>query len=215
MTAVRRSARRVARLVQACLSMGLAAGAAAQDRMPPLTAGEMSPAQREAATELETVRGIRLRGPWIPLLRSPELINRVRALGDYLRFDSALPPRHSEFLILLTARQWTQQYEWFAHRDIALEAGVSQTTIDAIAAGRRPDELAADQAGLYALWSELTTTQSVSDATYADAVALFGEQGVVDAVAIIGYYTLLAMVLNTAQTPVPDADATLLPSLPR
>jgi 4-carboxymuconolactone decarboxylase len=196
-------------------AVALGGAAVAQDRLPPIAVEAMTPAQQAAATELETIRGIRLRGPWIPLLRSPDLITRVRALGDYLRFDSALPPHLSEFLILLTARQWTQQYEWSVHRDIAVTAGVSPAIAAAIAEGRRPDALADEQAALYALFKELTTTQVVSDATYARAVEQFGEQGVIDAVAIVGYYTLLAMVLNTAQTPVTDPAAPLLPPLPR
>jgi len=205
----------IAGLVLSCASFGVTAAAVAQDRMPPIPVEQMTPEQRAAATELETVRNIRLRGPWIPLLRSPDLINRVRGLGDYLRYESALPPRLSEFLILLTARHWSQNYEWYAHRDIALEAGVSQATVDAIAAGRRPAGMADDHAALYALFMDLAQAKQVNDATYQHALTLFGEQGVVDAVAIVGYYTLQAMVLNTAQTPVPDPAFAPLPPLPR
>jgi 4-carboxymuconolactone decarboxylase len=180
----------------------LPVAAAAQDRMPPIPAEQLTAAQRTAVEELRSARGIEIRGPWIPLLRSPEVLSRARAMGDYLRFESALPPRLSEFVILLTAREWTQQYEWQAHHEIALKAGVKPEVTAAIAAGRRPDGMTREEEILYALVTELTKNKGVSDDTYARAVAAFGERGVIDTVSITGYYTLLAMVLNTARTPV-------------
>jgi 4-carboxymuconolactone decarboxylase len=182
--------------------------------MPPIPAEDMSPDQVEAVEELRRVRGIELRGPWHPLLRSPEVLHRSRAIGDYLRYDSALPPELSEFLILLTAREWTQQYEWHAHRAIALEAGIAPETVTAIADGRRPESMTAEQSALYGLFTELHRNRSVSDATYADVVGALGERGVVDAVGIIGYYTLLAMVMNTANTPLPAGAEPGLEPLP-
>ncbi len=176
-------------------------GAAAQDRMPPIPAAQLTDIQKRAMSEFAAARGGEVSGPFVPLLRSPEVMNRARAMGDYLRFKSVLPPRLSEFLILLTAREWTQQYEWEAHSRLALKAGVSTETVDAIAQGRRPDRLTEDEGILYDLSTELQHHKSVSDATYARAVARYGEQGVIDAVGITGYYTLLAMVLNTARTP--------------
>ena len=91
--------------------------------MPPIAPQEMTPAQQAAVVELQAARGIAPRGPWIPLLRSPEVLARATAMGDYLRYNSLLPPRLSEFVILMTAREWTQHYEWHAHREIALDAG--------------------------------------------------------------------------------------------
>ncbi len=123
--------------------------------------------------------------------------------GEYLRYRTDLPPRLSELVILLTARRWTQQYEWYVHRPFAIDAGLSPATIGAIAEGRRPPDMADDEAVLYALFTELNETQGVSDATYRGAVQAFGESGVIDAVGIIGYYSLLAMVMNTARTPLP------------
>ena len=96
------------------------------DRLPPIAAAELTPAQREAVDAFKTARGAEISGPFYPLLRSPELMTRTRAMGDYLRYKSALPPRLSEFVILLTAREWTQQYEWNAHYPIALKAGVKR-----------------------------------------------------------------------------------------
>jgi 4-carboxymuconolactone decarboxylase len=124
-------------------------------------------------------------------------------MGDYLRFRSSLPPRLSEFLILLTAREWTQPYEWYSHHQIALDAGLDRDIVQALAEGRPPEGLMEDEAVLYAFFRELNDDKVVSDATYSQALAMFGEKGVIDTVGIIGYYTLLAMAMNTAQTPAP------------
>src|SRR5476649_2367634 len=101
---------------------GVACRVAAQDRMPPIPADKMTDAQRTAVAEFKTARSADISGPFVPLLRSPEVMSRARAMGDYLRYKSALPPRHSEFVILMTARRWTQQYEWNAHQPLALQA---------------------------------------------------------------------------------------------
>ena len=189
--------------------------AIAQDRMPPIAPEKLSDAQKTAIAEFKAARSADVTGPFIPLLRSPEVMTRTRAMGDYLRFRSSLPPRLSEFLILLTARQWTQNYEWNAHEPLARQAGVGAATIAAIAEGRRPDGMTKDEDVLYTLVDELRRLQSVSDATYARAVAAFGEPGVVDALGITGYYTLLAMVLNTARTPMPPGATPALAPFPR
>ncbi len=186
----------------------------AQDRMPPLAEDEMTEEQAASVAALVEARGYGPRGPWVPLLRSPEVMTRARAMGDYLRYNTSLEPRLSEFLILLTAREWTQQYEWYAHHDIALEAGISSEIVEAIADGRRPDGMAEDHAVLYALFIELNHTKHVSDGTYARAIEIFGERGVMDTIGVIGYYTLLAMVMNTARTPTPDNVVIPLEPLP-
>ena len=190
----------------------LAARADAQDRMPPIAADALSDAQKKAIAEFKAARSADISGPFIPLLRSPEVMTRARAMGDYLRYRSALPPRLSEFAILLTARQWTQHYEWLAHEPLARQGGLSAAIIAAVAEGRRPDAMAEDEDVLYTLCDELRRNQSVSDATYARAVKSLGEQGVIDALGITGYYTLLAMVMNTARTPLaPGAKPPLAP----
>ncbi len=178
--------------------------AEAQDRMPPIPAEKMTAAQRAAVAEFKAARSVDISGPFIPLLRSPDVMNRARAMGDYLRYKSALPPRLSEFVILLTARRWTQQYEWNAHQPLALQGGLSADIVIAVAEGRRPERMAEDEEAVYTMWDELQKNQSVSDATYARAVAKLGDQGVIDALGITGYYTMLAMVMNTARTPLPD-----------
>jgi len=202
-------------LITACATLAvaaIAAAAGAQDRMPPIPADRLSDAQKKAIEEFKAARSADISGPFVPLLRSPEVMTRARAMGDYLRFRSVLPPKLSEFLILLTAGRWTQNYEWNAHAPLARQAGVADSVIAAIADGRRPDGMTAEQEILYTLVDELTRTHAVSDATYAKAVAALGEQGVVDALGITGYYTMLAMVLNTARTPLPPGAK---PAFPR
>jgi 4-carboxymuconolactone decarboxylase len=187
----------------------------AQDRMPPIPADKLTDAQKRAVDEFRAARNADVSGPFVPMLRSPEVMSRARAMGDYLRFKSSLPPRLSEFVILLTARRWTQQYEWNAHAPLALQAGVSREVVAAIAEGRRPDGMTEEQEILYAISDELHRTQSVSDATYARGLAKFGEAGVIDALGITGYYTMLAMVLNTARTPLPDGAKPALSAFPK
>ncbi|HUQ86384.1 MAG TPA: substrate-binding domain-containing protein [Vicinamibacterales bacterium] len=180
------------------------------DRLPPIAAAQLTPAQREAVDAFTAARGTEISGPFYPLLRSPELMTRTRAMGDYLRYKSALPPRLSEFVILLTAREWTQQYEWNAHFPIAVKAGVKREILEAIAEGRRPGNMSDEETILYAFCHELNHDRAVSDATYARALKAFGEQGVVDTIGITGYYTLLAMTLNTARTPAGETGSPLL-----
>ncbi len=195
--------RRIRLALLVILSTCACASAQAQDRMPPLSENELTQAQEAVIEELLTVRGIAPRGPWIPLLRSPDVLTRARSMGDYLRYESALPPRLSELVILLVAREWTQHYEWYAHRDIALEAGLSLETVGAIAAGRYPDDLKEDETVIYDFCIELMREKEVSDTNYSRVFERFGERGVIDTVGIVGYYTLLAMVMNTARTPLP------------
>ena len=201
MANVRRNAFVLASVVAGVL--GLAVVAAAQDRLPPIPAEKMTAEQQKAVADFKAARGAELSGPFYPLLRSPEVMTRARAMGDYLRYNSALPPRLSEFVILITASQWAQQYEWAIHHPIALKEGVSPETATAIAEGHRPSRMTDDEEALYDFVVELQRTHAVSDATYARALARFGERGVVDTVGIVGYYTMLAMTLNTFRTPAP------------
>jgi 4-carboxymuconolactone decarboxylase len=185
-----------------------------RDRMPPIPVESMNEAQRAAARELEAGRRGGVVGPFIPLLRSPELLNRVQRLGDYVRYDSHLEPRISELAILTTARYWTQQFEWQAHHDVAVSVGVDAQALAAIAAGRRPSALPEDQSVAYDTIDELFRIGTVSDETYSRALSTFGEAGVVDLIGIVGYYTLLAMTMNVAQTPLPAGVDPPLPSFP-
>jgi 4-carboxymuconolactone decarboxylase len=184
------------------------------ERMPPLSAASMTDAQRAAAAELAAGPRGGVKGPFIALLRSPELLQRLQKVGEYLRFGSSLQPRISELLMLIVARQWTQQFEWSVHAPLALRAGVTEHTVAGLAVGRRPGAMALDEAIAYDFADELLRNRGVSDATYASALARFGEAGVIDIVAVLGYFSTVSMVLNVARTPAAHADGAPLRSLP-
>ena len=182
--------------------------------MPPLSPSEMTGAQREAAAEIVSSRRGSVDGPFVPALRSPEFTRRLQRLGEYLRYDHALPPRLREMLILLTARAWTQDYEWYVHEPIARSAGLSIETITAIAEGRRPFAMSEEETIVWDFVEELLRARTVSDSTYGRARQAFGEQGVIDMVGAIGYYSMLAMIMNVAHTPLPEGVQPVLPRLP-
>jgi 4-carboxymuconolactone decarboxylase len=157
----------------------------------------MTPEQTLAVEEFKRLRGVEPFGPFVDLLVSPELMTRVSALGEYLRYRSALPPRLSELAILITAAHWQQQFEWDIHAPIALKAGVSQATIDALLAGEEPANLDADAQAIYEVCVALHRERILPRETRQRAEAQLGEQPVMDAIAICGYYALLAMILNS------------------
>jgi 4-carboxymuconolactone decarboxylase len=157
----------------------------------------VTPEQRRAVEEFKALRGVEPFGPFVHLLTSPELMNRVGALGEYLRYRSALAPRLSELAILVTAAHWQQPFEWEIHAPIALEAGLPQTVLDALWAGETPQDLDTEQQAVYDLCSALHRDRTVFPALRDHARATLGEQGAMDAIAICGYYSLLAMVLNS------------------
>jgi 4-carboxymuconolactone decarboxylase len=184
--------------------------------MPPLVREAMNDAQRAAADELIAGPRKGVKGPFIALLRSPELMARLQKVGDYLRFGSSIPPRLNEFATLVVARDWTQQVEWFVHVPLAVKEGVSPATIDALRDGRRPPSMAADEALVYDFVVELSARHGTCDASYQACVDRFGEQGVIDLVSLVGYFTLISMALNVARIPEePNAAVQPLPSLPR
>ena len=195
----------------AAIALAAALDGSAQDRMPPLSTDQLTEEQAHALAEFVAARG-QPTGPWIALLRSPDLMTRTRALSDYLRFESVLPGYLREFVILMTARQWGQSYEWNAHYPLAIDEGFSAEMAQAIAEGRRPEGMLEEEEILYDFCSELQRNHGVSDATYARAVERFGEQGVVETVSLVGYYTMISMILNTSRTPLPaDAEPALTP----
>ena len=182
-----------------------------QDRLPPIPAEKQTPEQRKASEAFRANRKQDVFGPFVPLLRSPEVMLRAMAMGDYLRYRTVFPIRLNEFIILITARHFTQQYEWYVHYPIALKEGLSREIADAIADGRRPTDLSADEQLIYDFCTELLQHHSVSDPTYARVVARFGEQGAIELVGVVAYYTFQSMVLNTARTPVPPGAPALKP----
>jgi 4-carboxymuconolactone decarboxylase len=189
--------------------------AMAQDRMPPIPAEKQTAEQKKAAEAFKANRKQDVFGPFVPLFRSPEVMLRAMALGDYLRYRTVLPPKLNEFIILITSRQWSQQYEWYVHHPIALKEGLSAEIATAIAEGRRPTGMSPDEELIYDFCTELLKNQSVSDATYARSIARFGEQGTIDMVGVAAYYTFQSMVLNTARTPLPAGTKPGLPLFPK
>jgi 4-carboxymuconolactone decarboxylase len=188
-------------------------GALAQDRMPPIPSADQTEEQKQAIAEFTAARG-QITGPWIALLRSPELMKRTRGLSDYLRFESPVPGWLRELVILMTARQWGQNYEWNAHYPIAIDEGLSPDIARAIAEGRRPQGMVAEEQILYELCLELQRNHGISDATYEKAVERFGEQGVVEVVSLMGYYTMISMILNTSRAPLPEGATPALAPFP-
>ena len=175
-------------------------------RLPPIPDEKLTDAQRKVIDAIKSGPRGRVGGPFPALLRNPHLAGRVAHLGELLRFNTSLPPRLSELAILITARTWTAQYEWYAHARLARQGGLSDTIIEAIRRREAPVGMQADEVAVYNLCTELHATHRVSDATYAAARDLFGEAGVVEFLAISGYYVLVSMVLNVAEVPLPEGE---------
>ena len=171
--------------------------------MPPIPAAQMTPDQKAAVDEIASGPRGALIGPFIPTLRSPEFMRRLQRLGEYLRYDNALGHRLTEFTILLVARTWRQDFEWYVHAPEAAKAGIGADVIAEIAAGGRPARLSEDEAIIYDVFEQIQRTHGVDDALYARAVGAFSEQKVIDLVGTIGYYSTLAMIMNVAGTPAP------------
>ena len=174
------------------------------DRFRPLTSETLTPAQKTMVDSLLSGTRRSLDGPFNVLLRSPEMGDIAQKLGEHVRFKSAVPSRLNEMTILLTARWWASQYEWYAHKPLALNAGLSASVIDDIQAGRRPTGMEADESVVYDFVTELRERRRVGDSTFKAAVTLLGEQGVVDLMATMGYYDLVSMSLNVDRYPLPN-----------
>jgi 4-carboxymuconolactone decarboxylase len=174
------------------------------DRFKPLVWEQLTPEQKTMVNDLLSGSRTSLGGPFNVLLRSPETGNLAQKLGDHLRFHSSLPARLNEMAILLTARAWHSQYEWYAHKPLALTAGLAPSVVEDMQSGHRPAGMRADEATVYDFSTELREHHRVTDKTYGAAVKLLGEKGVVDLTALMGYYDLVSMVLNVDRYPLPD-----------
>ena len=174
------------------------------DRFEPLTWEQLTPEQRTMVNDLLAGSRTTLNGPFNATLRSPDMGNIAQRLGEYVRFRTSLPPRLNEMAILLTAKWWSAQYEWYAHKTLALEAGLDAAVIDDIQAGRRSTRMQADERIIYDFSTELRERRRVSDGTFGAAVDLLGERGVMDLVALMGYYDLVSMALNVDRYPLPE-----------
>lgn len=199
----------MATLKLACIGIAMAgfgAMAHAQQRLPTIDPKSYTDDQERAAKEFLSVRKTPVFGPFEPLMYSPELMTTARAMGDYLRYKPSIGTTLSELAILVTARSWSQDYEWHVHKPIALKVGIGAETVDAIAHGVRPQKLDEDQALVYQFSWELNHNKVVSDTTYGMTESRFGKQGVVDLAGICGYYSFLAMELNMARYPLPAGE---------
>ena len=186
----------------------------AQTRLLIIPIDQYTPEQVKAAQEFELVRKRAPWGPFAMLMYSPELMNNARSMGDYLRYKSSIPNMLSEFAILITAREWSQDYEWSIHYPIAIKAGLKIEIAAALKDGRRPEEMGEDETLIYDFTIELQRNKRVSDLTFAKVEKRFGKKGVVDLAGIAGYYTFLAMEMNTARHPAPAEGGIHLPRLP-
>ena len=191
--------------------MSITTGAAAQERFPQLTPDQMSPAQRQAADAIASGPRKSLSGPFNAWLRSPDLADRLQKVGEYIRFHSSVPRKLNEFAILITARAWDAEFEWYAHYPLALQAGLEPGVAKDLAEGRRPAAMTADEAVVYDFLTELRRDRRVGDATFAGAKALLGDQGVIDLIGVAGYYDAVSMTLNVAQVRPPEPGPLPLP----
>jgi 4-carboxymuconolactone decarboxylase len=169
-----------------------------------LAPAEMTPAQKRVHDQIVAGKRGRFGGPFQLLIRAPEICEHASRLGEHLRWGTSLPDRLSELAIITTARLWRAQYEWFAHAPLAEKAGVPAAAIEAIRTGGTPLFTAADETLVYRLCSEIFRTQRLSDANFRQAIDAFGEQGLVEIIAIIGYYTLIGNTLNVFQVGLPE-----------
>jgi len=178
------------------------------ERMPEIPLDKMTAAQRSIAEAIMSGPRGRMSGPFNAWLRSPELADRLQKVGEYVRFKTSLDKRVNEMAILMTAQAWGAQYEWYAHAPLAAKAGLDPAVITAIGAGRKPDNMKDDEAIVWEFTTQLRRDHSVDDVTYARALEKFGEAGIVDLIAVNGYYDVVSMTLNVAHVRAP-ADAEL------
>ncbi|MET7247674.1 carboxymuconolactone decarboxylase family protein [Methylobacterium sp. EM32] len=187
------------------LALGQASGPAPgrQPRFLQLTLDALNERQRPLGEKILKISSVGLAGPYNPMIRSPEMAQRMYDLLDYLRWHTSVPTRLNEFAILIQGRLWRSQVEWFAHYPLALKAGLSEEVAADLKAGRRPRGMKPDEEAVYDFCMELSTKHAVSDETFARAKAVLGEQGVVDLTALSGTYVTVAMLLSMAEEGVP------------
>jgi 4-carboxymuconolactone decarboxylase len=176
-----------------------------------ITVAEMNPAQKAVHDQIIAGRRGRFGGPFQLLIRAPEICQHAAPLGETLRWGTSLPPRLSELAICMTAKFWRAQYEWYAHAPLAVEAGVPAAAIEAIRTGGTPHFTAADEALVFKVCTEIIKTQRLSDASFAEVTGALGEQGLVELVSLIGYYTLIGNTLNVFQVPLPAGETPPFP----
>jgi 4-carboxymuconolactone decarboxylase len=173
-----------------------------EPRFPEIKREQMTDAQKRVYDEIASSRG-GVRGPFGVLLRSPELADRWQRLGEYVRFKTSLPPRLNEFAILITARVWGSKYEWFAHRPLAIKGGLAESIAEDLAQNKRPANMKPDEEVVYDFCTTLHREHFIDEALFKRAMETLGERGVIDLVAVSGFYMAVSMVLNVAEIPIP------------
>ena len=209
--------KRLLTFITIATSLALAPSVRADEitRFLPMKAEQLNPEQKKWADLISAPpRNAKfVNPPYRAYIYNPDLANRLTALSEYLRWNTSLAPRLSELAILITARQWTAQYEWYAHYPHAIEGGLDPPVAAAIAAGTRPEAMRDDETALYDLVTSLYHEKKVSDAVYKAALEKFGERGIMDIIGIIGFYDITSMTLITMQAGVPDGKPLPLPIL--
>ena len=187
-------------------------------RFPRLTAKDLTPEQRTLAQGLlagargtgdtgpEAVDRMLGRGPFNAWMRSPDLGGHLQKAGEYIRFHTSVPKRLNEFAILITARHWTSQFEWYAHLPMAVKAGLDPKLAADLALKRRPRKMKPDEAAVYEFCAQLHRRKKVTDAAFKRALKFLGEKGVMDLIGVCGYYTAVSMTLNVAEVPLPAGE---------
>jgi len=175
-----------------------------EPRFPELKREQMTEDQKRVYDAIASGPRGAVRGPFGPLLRSPEVADRIQKVGEYLRFNTSLPVRLNELAILINARFWGSQFEWVAHKPLALKGGLPESITEDLIQRKRPADMKPDEELVYDFCTTLHREHFVDDGLFKRAVATLGEQGVIDLVAVSGYYTLLSMVLNVAEIPLPS-----------
>jgi len=178
------------------------------ERMAEIPLDKMTPAQRTVADAIMSGPRQKMSGPFNAWLRSPELADRLQKVGAYVRFNTSLDKRLNEMAIIMSAQYWGSQYEWYAHAPLAIKAGLDPDVVAALGAGNQPERMKDDEAIVWEFTTQLRRDHGVNDAIYAKAVEKFGENGVMDLVAVNGYYDVVSMTLNVAHVS-PPANAEL------
>jgi 4-carboxymuconolactone decarboxylase len=197
----------ILRVSALCLLFAGSALALTGERMAEIPLDKMSSAQRVVADAIMSGPRKRMSGPFNAWLRSPELADRLQKVGEYVRFNSSLDRRVNEMAIIMTAQAWGCQYEWYAHAPLAIKAGLDPAIVAAIGAGRKPDNMKDDEAIVWEFTTQLRRDHGVDDAIYAKALEKFGENGIMDLVAVNGYYDVVSMTLNVARVAPPAGEA--------
>ena len=189
-----------------CLLLAGSAMALTGERMAEMPLDKMTPAQHAVADAIMNGPRKGIGGPFNAWLRSPVLADRLQKVGEYIRFDTSLDKRLNEMAIIMTAHHWGSQYEWYAHAPLAIKAGLDPAIVAAIGAGNKPDKMKDDEAIVWEFTTQLRRDRGVDDAIYGKALEKFGEQGIMDLVAVNGYYDVVSMTLNVARVAPPAGE---------